>query len=295
MTFQSPVVRTVTSLRHEVTRLLDNDKSVALVPTMGALHEGHLSLVKLAKKQADHAIVSIFVNPTQFAPHEDLETYPRDEKEDLNKLSLLGTDLIYAPSGDQMYAKGFSTSITVDGVSRGLCGDSRPHFFSGVATVVCKLLLQVRPNLAIFGEKDYQQLLVIRRMVRDLDIPVEIIGGPIVREADGLAMSSRNAYLNVKERAQAPDLYRTISSIAENIAEGENIEDQIELGISRLSSSGFEVDYLEARDPESLTPISTSDMKHKTELPAIRILAAAYLGKTRMIDNVAVPASRSGQ
>ena len=293
MTFQSPVVRSITSLREVITGWYNNGKTVALVPTMGALHEGHLSLVELAQKKADHTVVSIFVNPAQFAPHEDLDTYPRDETADRNKLSHLRTNLIYAPPREQMYASDFSTKISVEGISNGLCGDSRPNFFSGVATVVCKLLFQVSPNFAIFGEKDYQQLMVIRRMVRDLDIPVQIIGAPIIREADGLAMSSRNAYLSEQERSLAPKLQETIHSMAVNIAMGEPIGDQLQLGITSLKADGFKVDYLEARDANNLAPIYSSGPVHKTKLPAIRIFAAAYLGKTRLIDNVAVPAAKS--
>lgn len=289
MTFQSPVVRTIKALRQKISQWKADNKSVALVPTMGALHQGHLSLVELAKKKADKTVVSIFVNPAQFAPHEDLETYPREEINDQKKLSALKTNLIYAPQSDQMYREDFSTSIIVGGISEGLCGKSRPHFFGGVATVVCKLLLQVQPNIAVFGEKDYQQLLVIRRMVRDLDIPVQIVGGPIVREFDGLAMSSRNIYLNDEERELAPRLFKTLRTVAENIAAGNSIYEQITFGIDSLNKDGFKIDYLEVRDANSLNSIRASDLEGQSSLPSMRVFAAAHLGETRLIDNVAIP------
>ena len=191
-------------LRSQIGKLRQRGETFALVPTMGALHEGHLSLVELAKNKADRVIVSIFVNPKQFGEGEDLDQYPRDLNSDIEKLAKMRTDLVYAPSMDQIYPQGFSTKISVNGVSSGLCGASRPQFFDGIATVVTKLFLHCTPDIAIFGEKDYQQLLVIKRLVADLDLPVEVIGGPIVRESDGLALSSRNVYLTQTERQTAP-------------------------------------------------------------------------------------------
>jgi pantoate--beta-alanine ligase len=286
MTSAPKTVTTVAQLRKAVAQWRNGGERIALVPTMGALHEGHLSLVRLAGKKADRVVVSIFVNPAQFAPNEDLETYPRDEAGDMAKLHALGTDLVFAPSAKEMYPPGFSTSVKVGGLSEGLCGRSRPHFFGGVATVVAKLLLQCLPDIAVFGEKDYQQLLVIRRMARDLDIPVEVLGGPIIREKDGLAMSSRNAYLSTKERATAPLLYQTITQIAGDLSRGGETSAQIQSGIAALSDVGFKVDYLEVRNAEDLTPLAG------TVAEPARVFAAVMLGKTRLIDNVAVPRSK---
>ncbi len=279
---KTKTVHTIKSLRAQMKGWHMSGQKTALVPTMGSLHEGHLSLVEQAKKKADRVVVSIFVNPTQFAPNEDFDTYPREEKKDREKLRKLGTDLIFAPSQKQMYAEDFSTQITVEEISAGLCGASRPHFFGGVATVVCKLLLQALPSLAIFGEKDYQQLLVIKRMVRDLDIPVSIIGGPIVRETDGLAMSSRNNYLTSKERLIAPKLYETLKEVANSVSAGKPLAAQIRSAKGRLKKQGFEVDYMEARNSENLLP-EKHYMPGKT-----RLFAAAYLGRTRLIDNLLV-------
>ena len=279
---KTKTVRTIKSLRAQMNDWRLSEQKTALVPTMGSLHDGHLSLVKLAKKKADRVVVSIFVNPTQFAPNEDFDTYPREEKRDRDKLQNLETDLIFAPSRKQMYAEDFSTRVTVDEISTGLCGASRPHFFGGVATVVCKLLLQALPTLAIFGEKDYQQLLVIKRMVRDLDIPVSIIGGPIIRETDGLAMSSRNKYLTSKERLTAPLLHATLTQIANSVKAGKPLAAQIRSAKSRLKKQGFDVDYLEARNTDNLRP-------EKQYIPGkTRLFAAAYLGRTRLIDNLLV-------
>ena len=279
---KTKTVRTIKSLRAQMNDWRLSEQKTALVPTMGSLHDGHLSLVKLAKKKADRVVVSIFVNPTQFAPNEDFDTYPREEKRDRDKLQNLETDLIFAPSRKQMYAEDFSTRVTVDEISTGLCGASRPHFFGGVATVVCKLLLQALPTMAIFGEKDYQQLLVIKRMVRDLDIPVSIIGGPIIRESDGLAMSSRNKYLTSKERLTAPLLHATLNQIANSVQTGKPLAAQIRSAKSRLKKQGFDVDYLEARNTDNLRP-------EKQYIPSkTRLFAAAYLGRTRLIDNLLV-------
>lgn len=275
-------VRTVKALRDTVAQWFSGGETVALVPTMGALHEGHLSLVRIAKAMADRTVVSIFVNPTQFAPNEDFASYPRDTEGDYEKLTELGVDLVYAPGETEMYAPGFSTRVDVGELAQGLCAASRPHFFGGVATVVTKLLLQCLPDFAIFGEKDYQQLLVIRRLVRDLDIPVEIVAGPIVREADGLAMSSRNAYLSHHDRVIAPLLHRTLVDVAGDLAEGRPVEDAIAAGRTRLEIDGFELDYLEVRNAQTLAPIGAL-----VQEPA-RVFGAVHLGQTRLIDNVAV-------
>ena len=255
---------------------------IGFVATMGALHEGHLSLVRKAHALADRVVVSIFLNPLQFAPSEDFASYPRDEAGDCAKLRAVGAHLVYLPSAEQMYPEGFATRVAVGGLSEGLCGRTRPQFFSGVATVVLKLFNQVRPDVSVFGEKDFQQLKVIERMVRDLDLDIEIVGAPIVRERDGLAMSSRNAYLSASERAIAPELYRTIRELAQEIAHGAAIDEAIGAGRKRLSALGFVVDYLEVRDSESLRPL--------TQLGSgeARVFVAATLGRTRLIDNVAI-------
>ena len=279
-------VKRVGQLRKRIADWRAAGDMIALVPTMGALHEGHLSLVKLAKRKAARAVVSIFVNPAQFAPHEDFEAYPRDTAGDRKLLAAIGTDLIFAPSGEEMYPEDFSTSVEVGGVSEGLCGVSRPHHFGGVATVVTKLLLQCLPDIAIFGEKDYQQLMVIKRMVRDLDIPVKIVGGPIVREADGLALSSRNAYLSGPQRATAPRFHQTLTECARRLSVGEDSKAALRRGRNALRKAGFELDYLELRNAETLAPISG-----RVNEPA-RVFGAVVLGHTRLIDNVAVPRRR---
>lgn len=257
---------------------------IVLVPTMGALHEGHLSLVDLAHKCGDKVIVSIFVNPTQFAPTEDFSSYPRDFDADAKMLQERGVHLIYEPLGSEMYAENETTRVSVGRLSEGLCGTSRPHFFEGVATVVCKLLLQVSPDVAIFGEKDYQQLLVIRTMVRDLSIPTEIVGGKLVREDDGLAMSSRNAYLSPTDRALAPQLYKTLQSVATKIHKGDDASQILAAAKSQLVKLGFEVDYLELRTEDTLGLVEDD----KTPDTAMRLFVAALLGTTRLIDNVEV-------
>lgn len=281
------IVRTVTALRKKVSEWRKNGQTVALVPTMGALHEGHLSLVQQAQKKADRVIVSIFVNPTQFGKNEDLSKYPRQEKEDKAKLDQLGTDLIFAPRVDQMYPEGFSTSISVSGITEGLCGGSRPGHFDGVAIIVTKLLLQTLPDIAIFGEKDYQQLQVIKRFATDLDIPVRIEGGAIVREADGLAMSSRNSYLTKTQRETAPLLYKKIKGLAKSLPKARTPKKILDEAVGELNEAGFKVDYLELRDTKTLEPI-----KGKITAPA-RLFVAAFLGKTRLIDNIRVSKVRS--
>ena len=275
-------VRTVKDLRAHLAKWRQAGETVALVPTMGALHGGHLSLVALAESKVDRVVASIFVNPIQFGPREDFKTYPRDEAGDLAKLGKEGADLVYAPDMAEMYPKGFSTHVRVGDLTEDLCGSARPNHFEGVATVVAKLLLQCAPDMAVFGEKDYQQLLVIKRLVRDLDIPVEIVGGPIVREEDGLALSSRNAYLSPAERKVAPLLYHTIHEVAAALAQGEGADAAAEAGRFKLEAAGFRVDYVAVRDPDMLVPLSGP-------VKQARVLAAVYLGKTRLIDNVPVP------
>ncbi|HKQ55245.1 MAG TPA: pantoate--beta-alanine ligase [Methyloceanibacter sp.] len=279
----STTARSVSDLRQSLGPWRKAGERIALVPTMGALHDGHLSLVALAKSKADRAVVSIFVNPTQFGPRDDFQRYPRDEAGDLDKLAKAGVDLVFAPGTAAMYPEGFGTKVVVSDLTEDLCGASRPNHFDGVATVVTKLLLQCAPDVAIFGEKDYQQLLVIRRLVRDLDIPVEILGGPIVREADGLALSSRNAYLSQAERKAAPLLYQTIVAVANDLSQGRGADDAAAAGRFKLEAAGFRVDYVAVRDPETLKPLSGP-------VKRARVLAAVQLGRTRLIDNVAVPA-----
>lgn len=276
------VVASVADLRGRVKAWHDEGLTVALVPTMGALHEGHMSLVRMARTLADKVVVSVFVNPTQFGPNEDFEAYPRKPEEDRFKIRMAGGHLVYMPTVDAMYPDGFSTAVEVTGVSSGLCGDARPGHFRGVATVVTKLLLQALPDVAIFGEKDYQQLMVIRRMVRDLDIPVRIEGAPVVREMDGLAMSSRNAYLSDQERSVANLMYKTLIAAAADMRDGVAVQDACDHAVDAIQRIGFgKVDYLELRCAETLEPMDTLDR------PA-RLLAAAFLGRTRLIDNILV-------
>ncbi|MFD0987123.1 pantoate--beta-alanine ligase [Methyloligella solikamskensis] len=276
-------IRTVNGISRRVAQWRSEGHKIALVPTMGALHEGHLSLIAKAKDEgAEKIIVSIFVNPTQFGEGEDFDAYPRDEKGDLAKLTEAGVDVAYIPDAKQMFAPGFATRIHVKGLTDGLCGASRPGHFDGVCTIVAKFLLQCAPDIAVFGEKDYQQLLTIKRMVADLDIPAEIVGAPIKREEDGLALSSRNAYLTKRQRELAPLLQRTLQDMASDLAEGRPVEDATAASSFRLESAGFKVDYLEVVDPERLQTITGV-----VEGPA-RALVAAFLGKTRLIDNIAV-------
>ena len=276
------VVRTITELRGCVNSWRKNDESIGLVPTMGGLHNGHLSLVNHSKLHADRTITSLFVNPTQFAPHEDFATYPRTERADHEMLAASGNDLLFAPNVSEIYPDGHLTQIDVQGMSQVLEGEFRPDFYTGVATVVAKLLLQVLPDVAIFGEKDYQQLCVIQTMVRDLDIPVKIIGAKTIREEDGLAMSSRNLNLTAKERKIAPLLYQVISQVAKNVRDGDQPINQRSWAEVELTNAGFgAVDYVAVRDAQTLDPVSDASR------PA-RVLAAAYLGRTRLIDNVAI-------
>ena len=286
MTHQVPVIRTLDVLRAQMGAWRKGGETVALVPTMGALHEGHLELVRLAKARCRRAVVSIFVNPAQFAPHEDFERYPRDEASDLAKLGSVGCDVVWSPDRSLMYPADFATRIVPAGAAQGLESQTRPHFFGGVATVCCKLFTQVGPDAAVFGEKDYQQLCVIRQMVRDLDLPLEIVGAPTVRAPDGLALSSRNAYLTPEQRRVAPLLHQAIIRVAAAVSDGRDAGDAASAVCSELAKAGFgPVDYVEVRDAETLAPTSPS-----TQRP-LRVLAAAWLGKTRLIDNVSVSAA----
>jgi pantoate--beta-alanine ligase len=277
------IVRTVPALRRAIEGLRAKKATTALVPTMGALHDGHVSLVRLAQRRAKRVIVSIFVNPTQFAPTEDFGSYPRTWKADVAKLAAEGVDLIWNPDVKTMYPAGFATRIVPEGpATAGLEDRFRPHFFGGVATVVGKLFTQCRPDFAIFGEKDFQQLRVVARMAGDLDLGVKVIGSRTVRERDGLAMSSRNVYLSPQERLAAPALYRAMKESAKRLRAGDDVEAAMAGGAELITSAGFVLDYFEARHAETLAPI-----KSVKDGP-VRILVAAKLGKTRLIDNVGV-------
>ena len=283
MTSKLPEVSsTVSDLRSRVAAWRRAGEAVALVPTMGALHEGHLSLVRLGRSRARRTVTSIFVNPAQFAPTEDFDKYPRTFEDDLAKLATVGCDLVWAPSAKEMYPAGFATRVVPAGAAEGLETDFRPHFFGGVATVCTKLFTQSGANFACFGEKDYQQLCVIQQVVRDLDLPLEILPGATVREADGLAMSSRNRYLSSEERARAVVIYDVIRTVASAARSGAH-EGAIAEGIDALTAAGFgPVDYLTVRDAETLKSWSRVNGR-----PG-RVLVAAWLGKTRLIDNVGV-------
>jgi pantoate--beta-alanine ligase len=275
-------IRTIRELRSRVEAWRKDGLSVGMVPTMGALHRGHLALIEAAQKQCDRVIVTLFVNPTQFAPTEDLSAYPRDEDADRRKLEALGVDVLFAPLTAEMYPGGFDLKVTVGGPSVGLESGFRPNHFAGVATIVAKLLIAGTPDHAYFGEKDFQQLLVVKKLVRDLGLATEIIGRPTLREADGLALSSRNAYLSSEERASAPTLHTTLQDVAKRISAGETVSDAIAIERATLVNAGFAVDYLEIRNAETLAPVTNI----KTE--PLRLLVAAKLGKTRLIDNIAV-------
>jgi pantoate--beta-alanine ligase len=277
------VVRTVPALRRAVDGLRARKATIALVPTMGALHDGHVSLVRLAKRRAQKVVVSIFVNPTQFAPTEDFSSYPRTWKADVAKLAAEKVDLIWNPDLKAMYPKGFATRIVPEGpATAGLEDRFRPHFFGGVATVVGKLFTQVRPDFAIFGEKDFQQLRVVTQMARDLDLGIKVIGSRTVRESDGLAMSSRNVYLSPEERPQATTLYRAMRESAKRLKAGEDVEAAMANGAELITGAGFALDYFEARHAETLAPIQS--MKDGP----VRILVAAKIGTTRLIDNIGI-------
>lgn len=282
-----PHVSTVKALREVVRGWRAAGQRIALVPTMGALHGGHLELVRLAHRQADRAVVSIFVNPKQFAPHEDLDRYPRTFDADTAALATVGCDLVWAPTPSEMYPAGHATKVLPAGAAEGLETDFRPHFFGGVATVCTKLFSQVTPDYAIFGEKDYQQLAVMRQIVRDLDLPLEIVGAPTVRESDGLAMSSRNRYLSEAERKIAPSLYRVLRTLAQGIAghgdaiSRDKVDELANEAVRMLVAVGFsKIDYVAVRDAVTLAPFDPGPRK------PLRLLAAAWLGQTRLIDNI---------
>jgi pantoate--beta-alanine ligase len=280
MALSIATARTVKDLRAQVAKWRQAGETVALVPTMGALHAGHLSLIGSAKGHAGRIVASIFVNPSQFGPKEDFKRYPRDEAGDVEKLAKEGVDLVFIPSTDEMYPAGFATKVSLPSLTEDLCGAARPNHFEGVATVVTKLLLQCGPDVAVFGEKDFQQLLVIKRLVRDLNIPVEIVAAPIVREKDGLALSSRNFYLSADERKRAPILHQVLAEAAASLANGEGCDAATSAGRFKLEAKGFRVDYVAVRDPETLAPLFGP-----IQGPA-RVMGAAYLGATRLIDNV---------
>ncbi|HJZ18439.1 MAG TPA: pantoate--beta-alanine ligase [Stellaceae bacterium] len=273
-------MRTVADLRKHIALWRKGELRVGLVPTMGALHQGHMALVEAARAECDRIVASIFVNPKQFAPTEDLGSYPRREAADLEMLRSAGVDLVFIPAVDEMYPPDFATLVRVSGLTEGLCGAHRAGHFDGVTTVVTKLLIQALPDIAYFGEKDYQQLTVVRRLARDLDIPVRIAGVPTVREPDGLALSSRNVYLSAEERRIAPNLARVLRSIAAVLAQDPNaVAQEIAHGSAALQQAGFAVEYLEIREAESLAV--TSEVTASS-----RVFAAVRLGTTRLIDNM---------
>jgi pantoate--beta-alanine ligase len=277
------IVRTVPALRRALDGLRARKATTALVPTMGALHDGHVSLVRLAKRRARKVIVSIFVNPTQFAPSEDFGSYPRTWKADVAKLAAEDVDLIWNPDVKTMYPDGFATRILTEGpATAGLEDRFRPHFFGGVTTVVGKLFTQCRPDFAIFGEKDFQQLRVVTRMAGDLDLGVKVIGSRTVRERDGLAMSSRNVYLSPEERRAAAVLYRAMKESSGRLRAGDDIEAAMAGGTELIVGAGFALDYFEVRHAETLAPIAS------VQDGPMRILVAAKIGKTRLIDNIGV-------
>jgi len=280
----SPVIaRTIPALRRALDGFRAKKSTIALVPTMGALHDGHVSLVRQAKRHARRVVVSIFVNPTQFAPSEDFGSYPRTWKADIARLKAEHIDLVWHPDVKTMYPEGFATRILTEGpATAGLEDRFRPHFFGGVATVVGKLFTQCRPDFAIFGEKDFQQLRVVTRMASDLDLGVKVIGSRTVRERDGLAMSSRNVYLSVEERIAAPVLFQAMKQCAQRLRAGDDVQAAMAGGAAMISNAGFAVDYFEVRHAETLAPVASS-----AERP-LRILVAARIGKTRLIDNLAV-------
>ena len=282
MVMKPKLVRTLAALRRETARWRKDGLSYAVVPTMGAIHSGHMELVAEGLKRADRVIATIFVNPKQFAANEDLAKYPRDEDGDVLKLGKAGTQLIYVPNPEEIYPEGFCTTGSIGGPAKvGLEDKFRPQFFDGVTTVVSKLFIQTGADFAMFGEKDYQQLKVVSRMARDLDIPIEVVGVPTVREDDGLAKSSRNVYLSKQERQQALAIFSSISHAAERIRGGLDIQSAARLSTRTLMTLGFTVDYVTVRNAETLSP-----PQHRDE--PLRVIAAAWLGKTRLIDNVAV-------
>jgi pantoate--beta-alanine ligase len=276
-------VHTVQELRQQVSAWRAAGDRIALVPTMGALHAGHMALMTAARQHADRVVLTIFVNPTQFAPTEDLSRYPRTLDADLAKASEAGADLAFVPDVAEMYPEGFATTVSLTGPALGLETDFRPTHFAGVATVVAKLFIQAAPDVAMFGEKDYQQLQVVTRMARDLDLPLRVIGVPTLRETDGLALSSRNVYLSMEERAAAPVLYRALEDAAAAMAAGTPIPQAVDAARATVCAAGFDLQYLEARHAQTLAPIDAL-----AEGP-VRLLVAARIGTTRLIDNIAVP------
>ena len=275
------VARTLASLHRARSELGKRNADIALVPTMGALHDGHVSLVRLAKRRAKKVVVSIFVNPTQFAAHEDLGSYPRTWKADMSRLAAEGVDLVWNPDVKTMYPEGFATRVAPEGPAlAGLEDRFRPHFFGGVATVVAKLFTQVRPDFAFFGEKDFQQLKVVTRMARDLDLGVKVMGGAIVRERDGLAMSSRNIYLSAEQRRAAPTLFRALKATSKRMRAGGDFRSALATAADAIAEAGFALDYIEARHAETLAPVSSLN-----DGP-VRLLVAAKIGTTRLIDNI---------
>lgn len=276
------VVKSVKALRDATADWRKRKLPIALVPTMGALHAGHISLVDLAKKSAKKVVVSIFVNPTQFGPNEDFSRYPRTLEADLDKLAQAGADLVFMPDAKEIYPQGFATMLTPSGPAAvGLDDKFRPGHFSGVATVVAKLFTSVMPDIAIFGDKDYQQLQVIKTMTRDLHLPVKVIGAPVIREKDGLALSSRNVYLSAADRAAAPVLHKVLRESARAIKQGEAADAVLARGREQISAAGFKIDYLELRDAATLAPVTGNTKSRK------RLLVAAKIGNTRLIDNIA--------
>ena len=276
------VVRTIAELRQHTSRWRIAGQTIGLIPTMGALHNGHLSLIKLAQEKCDRVITTIFVNPRQFLPNEDFDEYPRNEESDIQKLIGMGVDLLFAPKAPEMYQPDASTTVVISKLTECLCATSRPGFFDGVGTVVTKLLIQALPDLAIFGEKDYQQLLIIKRLTRDLDIPAEIIGAPTIREADGLAVSSRNVFLSKANRETASKVFEILGKTATAIALGNDVLVACEEARSELMLAGFsEIDYFEARHSETLELIQSFENSG-------RLFAAVWLGSTRLIDNLEI-------
>jgi pantoate--beta-alanine ligase len=281
---RTPIIaRTIPTLHRALDRLRARKATIALVPTMGALHDGHVSLVRLARRRASRVVVSIFVNPTQFAPTEDFGSYPRTWKSDVARLAAEEVELIWNPDVKTMYPNGFATRIVPEGPATADLEDRfRPHFFGGVATVVGKLFTQVRPDFAMFGEKDFQQLRVVSRMAADLDLGVKVMGSRTVRERDGLAMSSRNVYLSPEERLKAPTLYRAMKESARRLRAGDDVEAAMADGAEMITAAGFALDYFELRHAETLAKVTS------LKDGPMRILVAAKLGNTRLIDNVAV-------
>lgn len=273
------IINDFETLQQSLLELAQSGKKVALVPTMGALHAGHGSLITTALESADIVVVSIFVNPTQFAPTEDLDKYPRTLDADAELAKTLGASIIYAPSVEDMYPEGFTTTISAGKISTILCGKFRPGHFDGVATVVTKLLLRIMPHVAVFGMKDYQQLCIIERVIEDLDIPIEIIASPTIREKDGLALSSRNRYLSESERKTAPLLHTIMSQTLKEMKYS-SVADSLAKGVASLTEHGFKVEYLELYDEITLEPLSEPSED-------ARLFAAVWLGKTRLIDNIA--------